>query len=91
MSKNSFHSNTPEFVSLESQTSKRLYQHPKQSEMKVSFAEKVKAVVREIAVIAIVFSCAAAPIFLVRSCSDDVERQHAKAVSHQEAFKEINQ
>ena len=80
------HSQTPEFDTHKSQTTSVLFQHPKPEEMRLSFWAKTKAVVKEVAAIALIGITATSTVFTVRSCSNDVDRQHAQALKHQLQF-----
>jgi len=90
MNQNPSHSQTPQFDANKSQTSQRLYQHPTAVEMRTSFWCRAKALGREVLAIAVIVSCIASPVFVIRSCSDDVNRQHAQAVKHQLQFSASN-
>jgi len=80
------HSNTPQFSADKSQTTARLYQHPKPAEMKVTFIETAKAWGRDFIAAAVVIACISSPIFVIRGCANDVDRQHAQAVQYQAQF-----
>ncbi|WP_445346205.1 hypothetical protein [Acinetobacter bohemicus] len=80
------HSQMPTFVKNESNTKPVLYQHPKPEEMRVSFWVKTKAVLKEVAAIALIGITVASTVLTVRSCSNEVDRQHAAALKHQLQF-----
>ena len=84
------HSNTPQFSADKSQTTARLYQHPTPAEMKVTFSQKMKVWGQDLFAAAVVISCISTPIFLIRGCADDVDRQQAMAVKHQLQFQPVN-
>ena len=86
MNQPSSHSNTPQSGTHKSQTTARLYQHPTPAEMKVTFSEKAKAWGQDLIAGAIVIACISTPIFLIRGCANDVDRQHAQAVQYQAQF-----
>ena len=77
------HSQMPTFIKKESNTKPVLYQHPKPEEMRVSFWSKAKPVIKEMAAIALIGITVASTVLTVRSCSNDVARQHAQALKHQ--------
>ena len=89
-------SQTTEFDASESQTTECshipstgiLYQQPPSSEQlaKSNKHAKVKAVFKEVAAIALIGITATSTLFVVRSCSDDVDHQHAQALKHQLQF-----
>ena len=80
------HSQMPEFVKNESNTKPVLYQHPKPEEMRVSFWVKTKAVLKEVAAISLIGITVVSTVFTVRSCSNEVDHQHAAALKHQLQF-----
>ena len=80
------HSNTPQFSADKSQTTARLYQHPTPAEMKVTFSQKMKVWGQDIIAGAVVIACISSPIFVIRGCAKDVDRQHAQAVQYQAQF-----
>ena len=84
------HSQTPEFDTNKSQTTSILFQPPKPEEMRLSFWAKSKVVFKEVAAISLIGITAASTVFMVHSCSDDVDRQHAQAVKHQLQFQASN-
>ena len=89
-------SQTTEFDASESQTTECshipstgiLYQQPPSSEQlaKSNKHAKVKAVFKEVAAIALIGITATSTVFMVHSCSNDVDRQHAQALKHQLQF-----
>ena len=80
------HSQTPEFDTNKSQTTSVLFQPPTTPEMKVSFWSKAKPVIKEVAAISLIGITVASTVLTVRSCSNDVDRQHAQALKHQLQF-----
>jgi hypothetical protein len=76
----------PKFETNKSQTTSILFQPPKPEEIHVSFWAKAKAVLKEIAAISLIGITAASTVFMVHSCSDDVDRQQVQAVKHQLQF-----
>ena len=86
MNKNPSQSQMPTFVKNESNTKPVLRQHPKPEEMKVSFWSKAKPVIKEVAAISLIGITVASTVLTVRSCSNDVDRQHAQALKHQLQF-----
>jgi hypothetical protein len=80
------HSQMPKFETNKSQTTSILFQPPKPEEIHVSFWAKAKAVLKEIAAISLIGITAASTVFMVHSCSDDVDRQQVQAVKHQLQF-----
>jgi len=80
------HSQTPDFDTNKSQTTSILFQPPKPEEMRLSFWVKSKVVFKEVAAISLIGITVASTVFMVRSCSDDVDRQQAQAVKHQLQF-----
>ena len=82
------HSQMPEFVKNESNTKPVLYQHPPSSEQlaKSNKRAQVKAVLKEVAAISLIGITVASTVFTVRSCSNEVDRQHAQAIKHQLQF-----
>jgi hypothetical protein len=85
------HSQTPEFDTNKSQTTSVLFQHPKPEEMRVSFWVKTKAVLKEVAAISLIGITVASTVLTVRSCSNDVDHQHAQALKHQLQFSASNE
>ena len=85
------HSQMPTFIKNESNTKPVLYQHPKPEEMRVSFWSKAKPVIKEMATIALIGITVASTVLTVRSCSNDVDRQHAQAIKHQLQFSASNE
>ena len=86
MNKTASHSNTPQFSADKSQTTARLHQHPTPAEMKVTFSQKAKAWGQNFIAGAVVLTCISTPIFIIRGCAGDVDRQHAQAVQYQAQF-----
>lgn len=86
MNQTASHSQTPEFGTNKSQTTSILFQPPKPEEMHLSFWAKSKVVFKEVAAISLIGITAASTVFMVHSCSDDVDRQQAQAVKHQLQF-----
>lgn len=101
MNQTASHSQTPEFDTHKSQTTECshipstgiLYQHPPSSERlaKSNKRAKVKAFFKEVAAIALIGITATSTVLTVRSCSNDVDRQHAQALKHQLQFSASNQ
>ena len=85
------HSQMPTFIKKESNTKTVLYQHPKPEEMRLSFWVKTKAVLKEVAAISLIGITVASTVFTVRSCSNEVDRQHAAALKHQLQFSASNE
>ena len=87
------HSQMPEFVKNESNTKPVLYQHPPSSEQlaKSNKRAQVKAVLKEVAAISLISITVVSTVFTVRSCSDDVDHQHAQALKHQLQFSASNE
>ncbi|MEG2750059.1 MAG: hypothetical protein RR939_11785, partial [Acinetobacter sp.] len=79
MNQNPSHSQMPTFTKNESNTKPVLYQHPPSSEQlaKSNKRAKVKAVFKEVAAIALIGITATSTVLTIRSCSNDVDRQHA--------------
>ena len=86
MNQTASHSQTPEFDANKSQTTSVLFQPPKPEEMHLSFWAKTKAVLKEVAAISLIGITATSTVFMVHSCSNDVDRQHAQALKHQLQF-----
>lgn len=86
MNKTESHSNTPAFSKNESNTKPVLYQHPTAEEMKVPFIQKAKVWGQDIIAAAVILTCISTPIFIIRGCADEVDRQHAQAVQYQAQF-----
>ena len=80
------HSQTPEFDTNKSQTTSVLFQPPKPEEVRLSFWSKAKPVLKELAAIALIGITVASTVLTVRSCSNDVDRQHAAALKNQLQF-----
>ena len=85
------HSQMPEFIKNESNTKPVLFQHPKPEEMRPSFWAKTKAVLKEVAAVGVIIATISSVTLTVRSCSDDVDRQHAAALKHQLQFSASNE
>ena len=87
------HSQTPDFVKNESHTNPVLFQHPPSSEQlaKSNKRAQVKAVLKEVAAISLIGITVVSTVFTVRSCSNDVDRQHAQAIKHQLQFSASNE
>jgi len=94
-------SQTPEFDTHKSQTTECshipstgiLYQQPPSSQQiaKANKYAKVKAVFKEVAAIALIGITVASTVLTIRSCSNDVDRQHAQALKHQLQFSASNE
>jgi hypothetical protein len=54
--------------------------------MKVTFSQKLKVWGQDLFAAAVVIACISSPIFVIRGCADDVDRQHAQAVQYQAQF-----
>ena len=82
------HSQMPTFIKNESNTKPVLYQHPPSSEQlaKSNKRAQVKAVLKEVAAISLIGITVVSTVFTVRSCSNEVDRQHAAALKHQLQF-----
>ena len=85
------HSQMPTFIKNESNTKPVLYQHPKPEEMRLSFWVKTKAVLKEVAAISLIGITVVSTVLTVRSCSNEVDRQHAAALKHQLQFSASNE
>lgn len=89
-------SQIPEFDTHKSQTAECshipstgiLYQQPPSSQQiaKANKHAKVKAVFKEFMAISLIVGTSVSTVFTVRSCSNDVDRQHAQALKHQLQF-----
>ena len=88
MNQNPSHSQMPEFDANKSQTTSVLFQHPPSSEQlaKSNKRAQVKAVLKEVAAISLIGITVVSTVFTVRSCSNEVDRQHAAALKHQLQF-----
>lgn len=86
MNQTASHSQTPQFDTDKSQTTSVLFQHPKPEEMRPTFGAKVKAFFKEFMAISLIVGTSVSTVFTVRSCSNDVDRQHAQAIKHQLQF-----
>ena len=93
MKQTASHSQTPTFVKNESNTKPVLYQHPPSSEQlaKSNKRAQVKAVLKEVVAIALIGITVVSTVFTVRSCSNEVDRQHAAALKHQLQFSVSNE
>jgi len=91
MNQNPSHSQTPQFDTDKSQTTSVLFQHPKPEEMRPTFGAKAKAVFKEFMAVSLIVGTAISTVVTVRSCSNDVDRQHAKALKHQLQFSASNE
>ena len=95
MNQTTSHSQTQEFDANKSQTTEShipstgiLYQQPPSSEQLAKSNKRAKAKTRmqnATAVLVIIGTIGSVP-FTVRSCSNDVDRQHAQALKHQLQF-----
>ena len=65
--------------------------HAKPEEVRLSFWSKAKPVLKELAAIALIGITVASTVLTVRSCSNDVDRQHAQALKHQLQFSASNE
>ena len=90
MTQTASHSQTPEFDTNKSQTTAILYQQPTFAEQRTSIKDSVKAVLKELAAISLVLITISSVTLTVRSCADDVDRQHAQAIKHQLQFQASN-
>ena len=86
MNQTASHSQTPEFDANKSQTTSVLFQPPKPEEVRLSFWSKAKPVIKEVAAISLIGITIVSTVFTVRSCSNEVDRQHAAALKHQLQF-----
>ena len=94
-------SQTTEFDASESQTTECshipstgiLYQQPPSSQQlaKSNKRAKVKAVFKEFMAISLIVGTSVSTVVTVRSCSNDVDRQHAQALKHQLQFSASNE
>ena len=91
MNQTASHSQTPEFDTNKSQTTSVLFQPPKPEEVRLSFWSKAKPVIKEVAAISLIGITVASTVFTVRSCSNEVDRQHAQALKHQLQFSASNE
>ena len=90
------HSQTSELDANKSQTTECshipstsiLYQQPPSSQQiaKANKHAKVKAVFKEFMAISLIVGTSVSTVFTVRSCSNDVDRQHAAALKYQLQF-----
>ncbi len=90
MNQTASHSQTPEFDTNKSQTTEILYQPPTISEQHASTKEIVLTVIKELAAVAVILGTIGSVPFMVRSCSDDVDRQEQVALKHQLQFQASN-
>ena len=97
MNQNPSHSQTPELDANKSQTTECtlnipstgiLYQHPPSSQQiaKANKQAKVKVFFKEFMAVSLIVGTAISTVVTVRSCSNDVDRQHAQALKHQLQF-----
>ena len=88
MYQNPSHSQMPEFTKNESNTKPVLYQHPPSSEQlaKSNKRAKVKAWSQDAFLVVVLLGTIGSVPFTVRSCSNDVDRQHAAALKYQLQF-----
>lgn len=86
MNQNLSHSQTTECSHIPS--TGILYQQPPSSQQiaKANKHAKVKAVFKEVAAIALIGIIATSTLFMVRSCSNDIDRQNAAALKYQLQF-----
>ena len=80
------HSQMPEFGTNKSPTTSVLFQHPKPEEMKLSFWAKIKPKVKELTAGLFIVAIIVSVPLTVKSCSNDVDRQHAAALKYQLQF-----
>ena len=95
------HSQMSEFDANKSQTTECshipstgiLYQQPPSSQQiaKANKRAKVKAVFKEFMAISLIVGTSVSTVVTVRSCSNDVDRQHAQALKHQLQFSASNE
>ena len=85
------HSQTPEFDANKSQTTAILYQQPTLSEQHASTKEIVLTIIKELAGVTVLLATVFSVSLMVRSCADDVDRQHAQALKHQLQFSASNE
>lgn len=86
MNQNPSHSQMPEFGTNKSQTTSVLFQHPKPEEMKLSFWAKIKPKVKELTAGLFIVAIIVSVPLTIKSCSNDVDRQHAAALKYQLQF-----
>ena len=86
MNHNPSHSQMPEFGTNKSPTTSVLFQHPKPEEMKLSFWAKIKPKVKELTAGLFIVAIIVSVPLTVKSCSNDVDRQHAAALKYQLQF-----
>lgn len=86
------HSQMPEFDTDKSQTTSVLFQHPP-STKKITKANKwtkVKAWTQDAFLVVVLLGTIGSVPFTMRSCSNEVDRQHAAALKHQLQFSASN-
>ena len=88
MNQTASHSQTPEFDANKSQTTSVLFQHPPSTKQitKANKWTKVKAWTQDAFLVVVLLGTIGSVPFTVRSCSNDVDRQHAQALKHQLQF-----
>ena len=88
MNQNPSHSQTPEFDTHKSQTTSVLFQHPPSTKQisKVNKWTKAKAWMQDAFLVVVLLGTIVSVPLTVKSCSDDVDRQHAQALKHQLQF-----
>ena len=88
MNQNPSHSQMPEFDTHKSQTTSVLFQHPPSTKQitKVNKWTKVKAWSQDAFLVVVLLGTIGSVPFTVKSCSDDVDRQHAAALKYQLQF-----
>jgi len=88
MNQNPSHSQMPEFGTNKSQTTSVLFQHPPSSEQlaKSNKRAKAKAWMQDAFLVVVLLGTIGSVPFTVRSCSNDVDRQHAAALKYQLQF-----
>ena len=93
MNQTTSHSQTPEFDTHKSQTTSVLFQHPPSTKQitKVNKWSKVKAWAQDAFLVVVLLGTIGSVTFIVRGCSNDVDRQHAQALKHQLQFSAPNE
>ncbi len=88
MNQNPSHSQTPEFDTHKSQTTSVLFQHPPSTKQitKANKWTKVKAWSQDAFLVVVLLGTIGSVPFTVRSCSNEVDRQHAAALKYQLQF-----
>ena len=83
-------SQTSELDANKSQTTSVLFQHPPSTKQitKVNKWTKVKAWSQDAFLVVVLLGTIGSVPFTVKSCSNDVDRQHAQALKHQLQFSE---